>query len=38
MWYIGQMQYVGLTEAQLSYFNAGCAILQLLTLGLFVRE
>lgn len=37
MWYIGQMQYVGLTEAQLSYFNAGCAILQLLTLGLFVR-
>ena len=37
MWYIGQTQYVGLTEAQLSWFSAACAVLQLLTLGLFAR-
>lgn len=27
MWYIGQTQYVGLTEAQLSWYSAACAIL-----------
>ena len=37
MWYIGQTQYVGLTEAQLSWYSAACAILQLLTLGIFAR-
>lgn len=37
MWYIGQTQYIGLTEAQLSFFTAACAILQLLFMGIFVR-
>lgn len=37
MWYLGQTQYVGLTEAQLSWYSAACAILQLLTLGIFAR-
>lgn len=37
MWYIGQTQYVGLSEAHLSLFAALCAILQLATLGLFAR-
>ena len=37
MWYIGQTQYVGLTEAQLSWFSAASAILQLVTLGIFAR-
>lgn len=37
MWYIGQTQYVGLTESQLSIFVAACSILQLITLGLFVK-
>lgn len=37
MWYIGQTQYVGLTEAQLSFFTAACSVFQLLTLGIFVK-
>lgn len=37
MWYIGQTQYVGLTEAQLSLFTAACSILQLLFMGVFVK-
>ena len=37
MWYIGQTQYVGMSEAQLSFFTAICAILQLATLGVFAR-
>lgn len=37
MWYIGQTQYVGLTESQLSIFVALSSILQLLFLGVFVR-
>ncbi len=37
MWYIGQTQYVGMTEAQLSFFSASTAILQLLTMGIFVK-
>ncbi len=37
MWYIGQTQYVGMTEAQLSFFSASTAILQLVTMGIFVK-
>ena len=37
MWYIGQTQYVGMSEAQLSMFTAICAILQLALLGFFAR-
>lgn len=37
MWYIGQTQYIGMTEAQISFFVAAAAILQLLTMGIFVR-
>lgn len=37
MWYIGQTQYVGMTEAQLSFFSASSAILQLLTMEIFVK-
>ncbi len=38
MWYIGQVQYVGLTEAQLSYFNAVCCVLQIFALGYWARQ
>ena len=37
MWYIGQTQYVGLTESQLSIFVATCSVLQLIFLGVFVK-
>lgn len=37
MWYIGQTQYMGMSEAQISFFVAACSVLQLLTMGIFVR-
>ena len=37
MWYIGQVQYVLLAEAQLSYFNAICCVLQIFALGFWAR-
>ena len=37
MWYIGQTQYVGLTESQLSIFTALMSVLQLVCLGVFVK-
>ena len=37
MWYIGQTQYIGLTESQLSIFTALMSVLQLLCLGIFVK-
>lgn len=37
MWYIGQTQYIHMTEAQLSYYNGLVCVGQLLTVGLFAR-
>lgn len=37
MWYIGETQYVGYTEAHLSYFNALCSVFQLLGLGFWAK-
>lgn len=37
MWYIGETQYVGFTEAHLSYFNALCSVFQLLGLGFWAK-
>lgn len=37
MWYIGQVRYVGMSEAQLSIYSAACSIGQLLVMGYFVR-
>ena len=37
MWYIGQVRYIGMTEAQLSVYSAVCSITQLLAMGFFVR-
>ena len=37
MWYIGQTQYALLTEAQLSYYNAICCIVQIFALGFWAR-
>lgn len=35
MWYIGQVDYMLLTEAQMSYFNAVCSVLQIFAFGVF---
>lgn len=37
MWYIGQIQYVKMTEADLSLYNALACLGQLLVMGFFVR-
>lgn len=37
MWYIGQTQYMGFSEAQLSYFNAINCFLQIFMLGFMAR-
>lgn len=37
MWYIGQVQYIGMSEAQLGYYNALASIFQMLTIGFFAR-
>ena len=37
MWYIGQTQYALLSEAQLSYYNALCCIVQIFALGFWAR-
>ncbi len=37
LWYIAQVKYALLSEAQLSYFNAICSILQVFSLGVFAR-
>lgn len=37
MWYIGQTQYALLTEAQLSYYNAICCIVQIFALGFWAK-
>jgi len=37
MWYIGQTQYAMMTEAQLSYYNAACAVVQIFALGIWAK-
>ena len=37
MWYIGQTQYIGLSEAQLSYYSALCCIAQIFSLGYMAK-
>ena len=37
MWYVGQTQYCLLSEAQLSYYNAVCCIVQVFALGFWAR-
>ena len=37
MWYIGQTQYALLSEAQLSYYNAICCVVQIFALGFWAR-
>jgi hypothetical protein len=37
MWYIAQVQYIGLSESQLGYYNALASIGQMLTIGFFAR-
>ncbi len=37
MWFIGQTQYVGLTEVHMSSIRAGISLVQLLALGFFVK-
>ena len=37
IWYIAQVQYIGLTEAQLSYYNAICCIAQIVAMSVLVR-
>lgn len=38
MWYIGQTQYAMMTEAQLSYYNAACAVIQIFALGMWAKS
>lgn len=38
MWYIGQTQYAMMTEAQLSYYSAACAVAQIFALGIWARS
>lgn len=37
MWYLAQVQYVGLSEAQMSYYNALVCVTQLAAIGLFAK-
>ena len=37
MWYIGQTQYAMMSEAQLSYYNAACAVVQIFALGIWAK-
>ena len=37
MWYIGETQYLGMTERHLSYFTALCSVFQLLGIGFWAR-
>jgi MFS family permease len=37
MWYIGQVQYIGMSESQLGYYNALASVAQMLTIGFFAR-
>lgn len=37
MWYIGQIRYIGMSEAQLSVYSAVCNITQLAAMSYFVR-
>lgn len=37
MWYIGQTQYIGFTEAHLSYFSGLASVMQLLGIGLWAK-
>jgi hypothetical protein len=38
MWYIGQVKYIGLTEAQLSYYNALVSLLQMVSIGFYAKN
>ena len=37
MWYLGEVQYMKMTEAHLSIFNAACCVVQLFAIGFFAR-
>lgn len=37
MWYLAEIQYIGMTEMHLAIFNALICIFQLLTIGIFAR-
>lgn len=37
MWFIGETQYLGMTEAHLSYFTALCSVFQLLGIGFWAK-
>jgi hypothetical protein len=38
MWYIGQTQYAMMTEAQLSYYSAVCAVVQIFAIGIWAKS
>lgn len=38
MWYIGQVQYIGMSESQLSYYNGLASLFQMLSIGIYAKN